>query len=75
MCYLVARKLNSVGCLALHTSLGKDLVEFKRTITDAVGYGETELVTISRPSAYCEYEPYRFRDTKEEFLNLVLAMQ
>ena len=32
-----------------------------------VGTDEIQLVTISRPSAYGEYEPYQFVDTEQEF--------
>lgn len=74
MCYLIARKRDGIGCLALRISHGKHLVELKRAITNAVGYQKIELVTISRPSAYCEYEPYCFVDTEEEFLKQVQEM-
>lgn len=74
MCYMIARKIDGIGCLALRAQHGSHLVELKRRIIDAVGYGDIELVTISRPSAYCEYEPYRFIDTEEEFINQALTM-
>lgn len=40
----------------------------------AVSNDKIQLVTISRPSAYGEYEPYHFVDTKEEFAKVVEAM-
>ena len=66
MCYLIAKKFGSVGSLALQTSHGH-LVDFKRKIMSEVGTDEIQLVTISRPSAYGEYEPYQFVDTEQEF--------
>ena len=33
-----------------------------------------QLVTISRPSAYGEYEPYHFVDTEEEFVHAIGAL-
>ena len=72
MCYLIARTQDGIGCIALRISPGKHLVELKRAIADAVGYEEIELVTISRPSAYCEYEPYHFTASETEFLTQVL---
>ena len=39
-----------------------------------VGYDKIQLVTISRPSAYGEYEPYRFVETKDEFAQAVEQM-
>ena len=75
MCYLIAKGINSYGCVALKTSHGKHLSEFKRALIQKVGYEKIQLVTISRPSAYGEYEPYHFVDTEEEFSEIVLKMQ
>lgn len=73
MCYLIAKDVDKVGCIALRTTHGKHLSEFKRSIEKKVGYEKIQLVTISRPSAYGEYEPYRFVDTKEEFEQAVVS--
>ena len=67
MCYLIAKKFGSVGSLALQTSHGQHLVDFKRKLITEIGTDKVQLVTISRPSAYGEYEPYRFVDTEQEF--------
>ena len=74
MCYLIAKNIDDVGCVALRTTHGKHLSEFKRMIEAKVGYEKIQLVTISRPSAYGEYEPYRFVETKEEFVCMVEKM-
>ena len=49
MCYLIAKNVDAVGCVALRTTHGKHLSEFKRKIEQAVGYDKIQLVTISRP--------------------------
>ncbi len=67
MCYLIAKKFNDVGCLALQTTHGQRLVEFKRKLISEMGTKGIQFITISRPSAYGEYEPYRFVDTEQEF--------
>ncbi len=67
MCYLIAKKFNGIGCLALQTSHGQHLVDLKKKIINEVGTDKIQLVTISRPSAYGEYEPYHFVDTEQEF--------
>lgn len=67
MCYLIAQHIDEAGCVALKTKLGKHLSEFKRRIEKVVGYEKIQVVTISRPSAYVEYEPYNFVETEEEF--------
>lgn len=74
MCYLVAKKVNSVGSLALQTSHGQHLVNFKKKIIAEVGFDKVQLVTISRPSAYGEYEPYQFVETEQEFEQKVKAL-
>lgn len=57
MCYLIAKDVDAVGCVALKTTHGKHLSEFKKKIMDKVEYDHIQLVTISRPSAYGEYRP------------------
>lgn len=46
----------------------------KEKLIQAVGYDSIQLVTISRPSAYGEYEPYHFVDTEQEFKEAVMRM-
>ena len=56
MCYLLAKRFDSTGSLALQTAHGQHLAEFKRKLIEKIGYDDIQLVTISRPSAYGEYE-------------------
>lgn len=74
MCYLIAKKINDVGSIALRTTHGKHLSDFKRSVENKVGYGEIQLITISRPSAYGEYEPYHFVNTEKDFEKAVELM-
>ena len=74
MCYLIAKHIDEIGCVALKTMHGKHLSDFKRNIENKVGYEKIQLVTISRPSAYGEYEPYHFVDSEEEFEEAVVNM-
>jgi hypothetical protein len=74
MCYLIAKDVDAVGCVALKTRHGEHLSKFKRAIEAKVGYDKIQLVTISRPSAYGEYEPYHFVDTEEEFEKYIEKM-
>jgi len=67
VCFLIAKKFNDIGCLALQTSHGQHLVDFKKKLISEIGTDRIQLVTISRPSAYGEYEPYQFIDTEKEF--------
>lgn len=71
MCYLVAKNINTIGCVALKTTHGKHLSEFLNQLIARFGYEKIQFVVISRPSAYAEYEPYHFAETEEEFVKLV----
>ena len=52
MCYLIAKKFNDVGCLALQTNHGQHLADFKKKLITEIGTDKIQLVTISRPSAF-----------------------
>ncbi len=67
MCYLVAKKFNEVGCIALQTTHGQHLADFKKKLMKEIEIEKIQLVTISRPSAFGKYEPYHFVDTEYEF--------
>ncbi|MCD7805102.1 MAG: hypothetical protein LUG23_07655 [Oscillospiraceae bacterium] len=67
MSYVVAKRWDKIGSIAIEMELGSHLVEFKRRIRSVIDEREIELFTISRPSAYGEYEPYRFVDSESEF--------
>ena len=75
MCYLIAKDRNAHGCIALKTTHSQHLADFKYTLDNAVNGSGIQLVTISRPTAYGEYAPYRFVHSEEEFAAQVLAMR
>ena len=74
MCYLIAKKVDNIGSVALQTDLGQHLVDLKKSLIEKVGYDRIQLVTISRPSAYGEYEPYHFAENEEDFIKAVERM-
>ena len=74
MCYLVAKDIEQSGCIAMQTQHGVHLAEYKKKLIEKVGTEKIQLVTISRPSAYGEYEPYHFVESKEEFCLAVESM-
>ena len=75
MCYLVAKDRFAHGCIALKTEQGTHLVELKHHLNSFVGDKGVQLVTISRPTAYGEYAPYKFAHSEEEFIRSVKAMR
>lgn len=66
MYYLIAKRMNKPGCIALQTEPGEDMAKFADRIQEKLGY-DIEIITISRPIAYGEYEPYHFVKSYEEF--------
>jgi hypothetical protein len=66
MCYLIAKRLNGSGCIALQTEAGEEMARFADALQEKLGY-DVEIITISRPTAYGEYEPYYFVHSYEEF--------
>ncbi|MFI3172738.1 MAG: DUF6718 family protein [Eubacteriales bacterium] len=74
MCYLIAKKFEETGCIALKAEHGKTLANFKAKLYKVSNKEVVQLVTISRPSAYGEYEPYVFIDTEEAFEQKVMSM-
>lgn len=74
MCYLIAKKFNDHGCLALQTNFGKDLKYLSDYLTSrTVGKG-IQIVTITNVNGYPEYKPYEIIDNEKDFVNKVLSM-
>lgn len=67
MCYVVAKNVNKVGCVAIRMQPGAAVVALKREVKAEMGYEKIQMVTISRPSAYGEYAPYHFEESIEAF--------
>jgi len=74
MCYLIAKKFDTQGCIAMKTKHGKELSDFITKIQNRIEDYGVQIVTISRPSAYGEYEPYEIINSKEIFEERVLDM-
>lgn len=66
MCYLVAKRMKKTGCIALQTEPGEEMAKFADKIQEILGY-DIEIITISKHTAYVEYEPYHFVYSYEEF--------
>lgn len=74
MCFVVAKHADKPGSVAIQMRHGEHPVAFKKGITERVGFPELQLVTISRPSAYGEYVPYKIVDTEQDFEHAVSMM-
>mgnify|MGYP001103092667 CR=1 FL=1 len=74
MCYLIAKKFDGKGCIAVKARHGKILADFTEKLQKKVEQNGVQLVTISRPSAYGEYEPYEIIENSEKFQERVLTL-
>ncbi len=74
MCYLIAKEFDKKGCITVKTRHGKALADFTRNLQKQIGGNGVQLVTISRPSAYGEYEPYEIIESMEKFQERVLSL-
>lgn len=68
MRYLVAKWFSKHGSLVMAVKPGKELVEMMRRIQGRFGASDLQLVTISRPSAFGEYEPFEFVHSEEQLV-------
>lgn len=66
MCYLIAKRFKKSGCIALRTEAGEEMALFADALQEKLGY-DIQIITISRPTAYGEYEPYHFVNSYDEF--------
>ena len=66
---------NQHGCYALKTKHGEHLAEMRKELDDLLVGSGIQLVTLSRPTAFGEYAPYRFVDTETEFRTIVAGMK
>ncbi|MBR1709784.1 MAG: hypothetical protein IJ719_13300 [Clostridia bacterium] len=74
MCCIVAKDRNKQGCYALKSRIGKHLAEYTESLEKSIKKEGSQIIIISRLTAYGEYTLYRFVDTEEEFRERVLSM-
>ena len=71
MCYVVVKDFNKTGCIAYKTEHGESLVRLKRNLRNSITNKNIQLVTISRPTAFREYAPYRFANSEKELYEMI----
>ena len=67
MCYLIAKNNQGGSSLAIQMMHGKELAKLKQKLLSDLPAEEIQLLTVSRPSAYTEYELFCFMDTPDHF--------
>lgn len=74
MCYLIAKKYNGHGCIALKAEYGTELAELVDDLSRKVERKGIQILTVSSKEAFGEYAPYCEMDSLEEFLCKLLSI-
>lgn len=74
MCFLIAKKFDEPGCIAVETESGKELASLVSYLGKKTLEKNIQILTVSNPEIYGEYKPYHMLKTKNEFINKVLSM-
>ena len=74
MCYLIAKKFDEHGCIAIEAERGKTLSALvsylgRKTLDKGV-----QILTVTDMEAYGEYKPYNVLKDESDFIAKVLAM-
>lgn len=75
MCYVIAKKFNQAGSIALEMQIGKTLSELSRKLTLQTLYKGIQIVTVSNLDAYKEYAPYKIMNNQAKFEKAVHYME
>ena len=68
MTYLIAKKFDQPGCLAVRLNAGKELAELVSTLGKEYMDKGIQILTLSNPETFVEYKPYQFLETLDEFI-------
>ncbi len=73
-CYLIAKKFDDLGCIALKTESGKELAELVSYLGKKMLDRGVQIFTLSNPEVFGEYKPYTFVSSKKDFISRILEM-
>lgn len=77
MCYIIAKKYNERGCIALkyeHSYKLASLIKYLTIETNEKGKEVEVFIIGNNTEVYGEYAPYTFIENEIEFINKVLSM-
>ncbi len=74
MCYLIAKKFEEHGCLALQSEYGAELASLVDYLGRKKANTDVQILTVSSKEAFGEYAPYTDVKSEAEFITKVLAM-
>lgn len=71
MTYLIAKRFDAPGCLAVRTEAGKSLAELVSKLGKNYLEKGVQILTVSDPEVYGEYKPYQVVDSLEKFISQI----
>lgn len=74
MCYLIAKKYNEHGCIAIEAKKGKELASLVDYLGRKTYKNGTQVLMVSSKEAYGEYAPYNMLKNEKDFITAVLNM-
>lgn len=74
MCYLIAKKFNEEGCLAVEVERGKALAALVTYLGQKTLDKGVQILTVSDMDMYGEYKPYNLVESETLFIQKVLNM-
>ena len=69
MCYLIAKKYDKPGCLAVEAERGKHLAELVSSLGKELLDRNIQILTVSDMDMYGEYKPYHILGSEREFIS------
>lgn len=74
MCYLIAKKFNEQGCIAVESMRGKALSSLVSYLGLKTLDKGVQILTVTSMEMFGEYKPYTLLSSEKEFINRVLDM-
>lgn len=74
MCYLIAKKFNERGCIAVEAQRGKALAGLVTYLGLKTVDKGIQILTVTDMDTFGEYKPYNLLSSEKEFINRVLDM-
>lgn len=69
MCYLIAKKYDRPGCIALETTRGKHLADVVSLLGKELLDKGVQILSVTDMDVYGEYKPYTLVPSETEFLS------
>ncbi len=75
MCYLIAKKFDEIGCVAVESKGGRATAGLVSFLSDRTKDKNVQILSVSDTEVYGEYKPYNFVKTEKDFIDKVLELQ